>query len=697
MQAQFQETDNRTPLEKYTINLTSLAREGKIDPVIGREDEIYRTIQILSRRSKNNPVLVGDPWVGKTAIVEWIARKIVSREVPEILQDRQICTLDLTALIAWASYRGQFEERLKWLIDEVEKSEWKIILFIDELHTIVWAWATEGSSDAGNLLKPSLARGRIKVIGATTLAEYRKYIEKDGALERRFQPVPVEEPSRDDALAILRWLKERYETFHGVQISDDAIVSAVDFSIRYIWERKLPDKAIDLLDEATSSVKMRTFSRPVALDKLEKEIRSLEIEREAIKDEKEKKIRLDELREELEEKKKNLKNLSDIWEHARWEREKIRSLRDEIFVLERKAEDLTQAWEYSRVAEIRYGKIPEKQKELQILEENITLDDTVRSSDVASIVWKWTGIPVWKLLESESSLYSYLEDELGEYVIWQHHALEKVAEALRRSKAGLSDSRKPIGSFLFLGPTGVGKTETAKALARVLWNDPNAYIRLDMSEYMESHSVSRLIGAPPWYVGYEEGGQLTEAVRRHPYSVILLDEVEKAHRDVWNVFLQILDEGFVTDGKWRRVNMRNTIIIMTSNLITEQSSDDVSLRKELQKYFRVEFLNRIDDIILYNPLTEKDTEFIVKLLLASVEKKLLEKTIAVLWHDTLIQKIASLGYDEELGARPLARAITEYIINPLSKKILLGELLEGENIEVSLDTENHLLIQKNPT
>ena len=690
MQSQFQEGDNRTPIEKYTINLTEMAKQGKIDPVIGREDEIYRTIQILSRRSKNNPCLVWDPWVGKTAIVEWIARKIVAREVPEMLLDREIRTLDLTSLIAGASYRWQFEERLKGVIDEVEKSEWKIILFIDELHTIVGAgW--EGMSDAGNLLKPSLARGRIKVIGATTLMEYRKYIEKDGALERRFQPVPVEEPSREDTLAILRWLKERYETFHGIAISDDAIISAVDLSIRYIGERKLPDKAIDLLDEATSSVKMRVHSRPVELDKLEKEIRSLEIEKQAIKWEKEKSSRLEELQWELSEKKSRFETMQTEWESLKKSRDSIQKLRDEIASLELKAEEMTYNSEYSKVAELRYSKIPEKKKQLETLESDAKMDQTVRSDDIAKIVEKWTGIPVGKLLEKEGKIYMHLEESLGEYVIGQNEAIQKISHALRRSKAWLSDPNRPIGSFLFLGPTWVGKTETAKALCQILWNDPNAYIRLDMSEYMESHSVARLIWAPPGYVGYEEGGQLTEAVRRHPYSVILLDEVEKAHPDVWNIFLQIFDEGKLTDGKGRTVNMKNTIIIMTSNIwsqyindITDKEERKKKIHDELRKYFRIEFLNRIDDIIIYESLTDNIIRRITELLLQDVTKRLKEREIVVTWDQNIIDRIAVLGYDTLLGARPLKRAITEYIVNPLSEKILRGEILAGDNLLIRM-------------
>ena len=647
---------------------------------------------------------MGDPGVGKTAIVEGIARKIVAREVPEMLLDREIYTLDMTALVAGAKYRGEFEERLKGVIDEVEKSEGKIILFIDELHTIVGAGSAEGSSDAGNMLKPSLARGRIKVIGATTLAEYRKYIEKDGALERRFQPVPVEEPSRDDALAILRGLKERYEAFHGVRISDDAITSAVDFSIRYIGDRKLPDKAIDLLDEATSSVKMRAHSRPVTLDKLEKEIRSLEIEKEAIKNEKDKASRMEELTKELERKKAEFDTQKKEWEASRSERDEIQHLRDELATLEQKALDLEMEGNYQKVAEIRYVQIPEKTKKLETLESTAKLDQTVQEEDIANIIGKWTGIPVGKLLASESEIYANLDAELAKTVIGQKIALQKVANALRRSKAGLSDPRKPIGSFLFLGPTGVGKTETAKALCRILWNDPSAYIRLDMSEYMESHNVSRLVGAPPGYIGYEEGGQLTEAVRRHPYSVVLLDEVEKAHPDVWNIFLQILDEGQVTDGKGRVVNMKNTIIIMTSNigshLISEGkvSSDGEKipdeLLAELRKYFRIEFLNRIDDIVMYDALTEDDIAKIAHLMLAEISSRLLLQNIAIEWSDDLVQRIAVLGYDPSLGARPLKRAITDYIVNPLSEKILLGEVGEGERIEAKFDEKDNLIVTK---
>ena len=647
---------------------------------------------------------MGDPGVGKTAIVEGIARKIVAREVPEMLLDREIYTLDMTALVAGAKYRGEFEERLKGVIDEVEKSEGKIILFIDELHTIVGAGSAEGSSDAGNMLKPSLARGRIKVIGATTLAEYRKYIEKDGALERRFQPVPVEEPSRDDALAILRGLKERYEAFHGVRISDDAITSAVDFSIRYIGDRKLPDKAIDLLDEATSSVKMHAHSRPVTLDKLEKEIRSLEIEKEAIKNEKDKASRMEELTKELERKKAEFDTQKKEWEASRSERDEIQHLRDELATLEQKALDLEMEGNYQKVAEIRYVQIPEKTKKLETLESTAKLDQTVQEEDIANIIGKWTGIPVGKLLASESEIYANLDAELAKTVIGQKIALQKVANALRRSKAGLSDPRKPIGSFLFLGPTGVGKTETAKALCRILWNDPSAYIRIDMSEYMESHNVSRLVGAPPGYIGYEEGGQLTEAVRRHPYSVVLLDEVEKAHPDVWNIFLQILDEGQVTDGKGRVVNMKNTIIIMTSNigshLISEGkvSSDGEKipdeLLAELRKYFRIEFLNRIDDIVMYDALTEDDIAKIAHLMLAEISSRLLLQNIAIEWSDDFVQRIAVLGYDPSLGARPLKRAITDYIVNPLSEKILLGEVGEGERIEAKFDEKDNLVVTK---
>lgn len=706
MEWHFEPSDTHSLLEKFTINLTEQARAGKIDPVIGREDEIYRTIQILSRRSKNNPVLVGDPWVGKTAIVEGIARKIVAREVPEMLLDREIRTLDLTSILAGAKYRGEFEERLKGVIDEVEKSEGRIILFIDELHTIVWAGAAEGWGDAGNILKPSLARWRIKVIGATTIAEYRKYIEKDGALERRFQPVPVEEPSRDDSLAILRGLKERYETFHGVRIRDDAITSAVDLSIRYIGDRKLPDKAIDLLDEATSSVKMRAHSRPVALDKLDKEIRSLEIEKEAIKEEKERWRRLKEVEEELGEKKALFEEMKKKWETTKQERDRMQKLHDSIVALEEKALDLETKGEYRIVAEIRYSEIPEKKKALAELERNTNIGSGVMADDVALIVGKWTGIPVGKLLESEWAIYAHLEEKLWEYVIGQKEALEHVAHALRRNKAWLSDPWKPIGSFLFLWPTWVGKTETAKALCRVLWNDPNSYIRLDMSEYMESHSVARLIGAPPWYIGYDEGWQLSDAVRRHPYSVILLDEVEKAHPDVWNIFLQILDEWLLTDGKGRKVNMKNTIIIMTSNIGSDMITLDTvrhekdqrklpeGMLDELRKYFRIEFLNRIDDIILFQSLSKNEITSITRLMLSDIEKRLWERDIRISWDESVLDRMGVLWFDPVFGARPLKRTITEYIMNPLSEKILLHEIEDGARITLALDTQDRLIVSK---
>lgn len=691
--------EQQNPIDLYTINLTEQAKTGKIDPVIGREDEIYRTIQILARRSKNNPCLVGDPWVGKTAIVEGIARKIVAREVPEILLDREIRTLDLTWLIAGAKYRGEFEERLKGVVDAVEASEGKIILFIDELHTIVGAWGGEGSSDAGNLLKPALARGRIKVIGATTLMEYRKYIEKDGALERRFQPVSVEEPSREDALAILRGLKERYETFHGVSITDDAIVSAVDLSIRYIGERRLPDKAIDLLDESASSVKMRMHSRPVELDKLEKEIRSLEIEKQAIKTEKDKTQRLRELDIELDEKKENAKKRLQDWQESQTKRISIQTLREEIIELENRANILESQGEYREVAMIRYGSLPEKKSTLGTLESEAQFDERVTDRDIAQVVEKWTGIPAGKLLVTESELYIHLEAELGKQVIGQTEAITKLAHALRRNRAWLSDPNRPIGSFLFLGPTGVWKTETAKALANTLWNSPDAYIRLDMSEYMEAHSVSRLIWASPGYVGYDEGGQLTEAVRRHPYSVILLDEVEKAHPDVWNIFLQILDDGHVTDGKGRRVDMRHTIIIMTSNigshmiLETQDSTElEKRIRAELGKYFRIEFLNRLDDIVVYHALTPDEVRAIAHLLLEDLTRRLKGQGITVTWETSLIDTLVELGYESELGARPLKRVIMERVINPLSEKVLRGEIHEGSDISLGFNEVHSLRV-----
>ena len=688
-------------LEKYTINLVEQARKWKIDPVIGREEEIRRTMQILARRSKNNPVLVGDPWVGKTAIVEWIARKIVEGDVPDTLRNKTLLTLDLGALIAGAKYRGEFEDRLKTVIKEVTKSEGDIILFIDELHTIVGAGNQEGGADASNLLKPALARGEIKIIGATTLAEYRKYIEKDGALERRFQPVIVDEPTHDDAIAILRGLKEKYEVFHGIEISDSAIVGAVELATKYIPDRKLPDKAIDLIDEAASSVKMSSVSKPVELDKMEKEIRTLEIEREALK--REKSWVSDETKEKNERKIAELREIYNA-KIAKWQKEKdlitkLKSNKERIDALKLEAINLERQSDFNNVARIRYSEIPTLEKENEVILQELNdlqkkgesfLRERVDIEDIASVIAKWTGIPVGRLVETEREKYLHLFERLKEHVIGQDDALEKVSQAILRSKAWLSDPDKPIGSFLFLGPTGVGKTETAKALAEELFNDPHAMIRIDMSEYMESHAVARLIWAPPGYIGHDEGGQLTEAVRRKPYSVILLDEIEKAHPDIFNVFLQILDDGRLTDGKWRVVSFKNSIIIMTSNAIRELPSDishdekerEKHIRLTLQKYFRPEFLNRIDDIVLYNSLSESMLESIVHILLRDIEKMLWDKNIEVTWSESLIKHLVMIWYDPEFGARPLKRAITREIMNHIATEIVANRIHAGQHITV---------------
>lgn len=688
-------------LKKYTIDLVEMAKKGKIDPVIGREEEIHRTIQILSRRTKNNPVLIGDPGVGKTAIVEGIARKIVEGDVPDVLKNKRILTLDLGALIAGAKYRGEFEERLKGVLKEVEKSDGGVILFIDEVHTIVGAGNQEGSADAGNLLKPALARGAIKVIGATTINEYRKYIEKDQALERRFQQVMVDEPSMDDAIAILRGIKDKYEAFHGIKITDRAIVSAVELSVKYIADRKLPDKAIDLIDEAAASVKMSSTSKPIELDKLEKEIRSMEIEREAVKAEKiqDQKI-MNELEKALAGKQEEFRTKLSKWQRekdliisVKTNKEKIESLKNEALELERDAD-------YAGVARIRYGEIPVLEKTIDSVERELGeiqkkgesfLREKVDIEDIAQIIAKWTRIPVGKLVEGEGEKYLHLFERLSSHVVGQDNALCLVSEAIQRNKAGLSDPEKPIGSFLFLGPTGVGKTETAKALAEELFNDPHAMIRIDMSEYGEAHTVARLIGSPPGYIGHEEGGQLTEAVRRKPYSVILFDEIEKAHTDVFNVFLQILDDGRLTDGKGRTVSFKNTIIIMTSNVgsrLIETTSDEKELTKsimgELKNHFRPEFLNRIDDIVVYNPLSESVLGGIVDILLQDVTNLLAEKHIMVTYDASLKKELITTGYDREFGARPLKRAITRMVINPLSTKILSGELTEGMDVKLRM-------------
>lgn len=713
-------------LKKYTIDLIDQAKKWKIDPVIGRDEEIRRAIQILARRSKNNPVLIGDPGVGKTAIVEWIAIRIISGEVPDALLSKKILTLDLWAMIAGAKYRGEFEERLKSVIDEVEKSEGEIILFIDEIHTIVWAWASEWSTDAGNLLKPALARGRIKVIGATTINEYRKYIEKDAALERRFQPVMVDEPNREDALTILRWIKDKYETFHAIKITDAALVSAVDMSMRYLPDRKLPDKAIDLIDEAASALKIGSTSKPTEIDTIDKKIHSLQIEREAlIREQKEKsdngnKARIVDIERELANLQEEQKKL-----HAAYEDEKnimhdLKKIRIDREKLTLQAEQLERDADYATVAEIRYKKIPSldaEQKKLESIAQARRLDgrsffrDTVDTEDIASVVSRWSWVPVGKLIQTENDKYLHLFEHLKSSVKWQDHALKSVSEAVQRSKAWLSDTHRPIGSFLFLWPTGVGKTETAKALANALFDHSGAFIRIDMSEYGESHSVARLIWSPPGYIWHEEGGQLTEAVRRKPFSVLLFDEIEKAHPDVYNVFLQILDDGHLTDGKWRTVDFRNTIIIMTSNIGSEKimdffseekgghNVDDIQMKAlndmiigQLRNHLRPELINRIDDIIVYKPLWDDTLRSIIDLELAKVSTMLRAKDIRVTWDKSVHDYLMKHGIDRQFWARPLRRAVTKYIINPLSQSLLENTIHEGNAIRVTFEKDKIWLI-----
>jgi ATP-dependent Clp protease ATP-binding subunit ClpB len=681
---QSSQADTRSALEKYGIDLVAEAKAGKIDPVIGREEEIRRTIQILSRRTKNNPTLVGEPGVGKTAIVEGIALKILEREVPENLLGKRIITLDMWALIAWAIYRGEFEKRLKNIMKEVEKSDGEIILFIDEIHTIVWAWASEWQGDASNLLKPALARGQMRVIGATTLSEYQKYIEKDSALERRFAKVMVDEPSADETLAILRGIKEKYELHHGLKITDAALEAAVKLSQKYIADRKLPDKAIDLMDEALSSVKLTAISKPVELEKLQKDLRTLEIELKAKQSEKWfPKEQLSELESKIAEKKQITHDIEKKWKQEKEILEYIRTLRSEIEELKNKALNYEREGNLWEVARIRYGLIPEKEKQLQVKEDEMKklqdsgesyLRERVTQEDIAEVISKWTGIPTSKLLESEKEKLLKLEEYLWEKVIGQQAAISAVSNAVRRARAWLSDISKPLASFLFLWPTWVGKTETAKALTEVLFDDQEAFIRIDMSEYMEKHSISRLIGSPPGYVWYEEWGQLTEAVRRKPYSVILFDEVEKAHSEVFHTLLQVLDDGRLTDSKGRVVNFKNTVIIFTSNLKEEN----------LRTFFKPEFLNRIDDIIIYESLKKEELNEIVDILMSEVLGLLAEKWITASYDDALKNHIIEVWHDSEFWARPLRRAIMKEVLNPLSYKLLNSEIKAWESIKLSL-------------
>ncbi|MDT3695284.1 MAG: ATP-dependent chaperone ClpB [Ignavibacterium sp.] len=713
--------DTYQSLEKYGRDLNELAKQGKLDPVIGRDDEIRRVLQVLTRRTKNNPVLIGEPGVGKTAIAEGIAHRIITGDVPENLKSKRIVALDMGALIAGTQFRGQFEERLKAVIKEVQESNGEIILFIDELHTLVGAGATQGAMDAANILKPALARGELHAVGATTLDEYKKHIEKDAALERRFQPVLIEEPSEEDTISILRGLKERYEVHHGVRITDGAIVAATQLSERYITDRFLPDKAIDLIDEAASKLRIEIDSMPEELDILERKVKQLEIEREALKREKDDASakRLDELEKELTALNEERTELRLHWDLEKENIQKIRSMKSEIENLKLEAERFEREGNLGKVAEIRYGKIVDLEKKLKEETKKLAdaqkdkkmLKEEVDAEDIAEVVAKWTGIPVSRMLESERSKLLRLEDELHHRVVGQDEAVAAVANAIRRSRSGLQDIHRPIGSFIFLGTTGVGKTELARALAEVLFDDEHAMIRIDMSEYMEKFSVSRLIGAPPGYVGYEEGGQLTEAVRRRPYSVVLLDEIEKAHSDVFNVLLQVLDDGRLTDNQGRTVNFKNTIIIMTSNIgshiiqdklesYNEQNAEEIlgQLREQmhdlLRRTIRPEFLNRIDEIVLFKPLLKSEIRKIVDIQLERVKKMLKEKEMILEVSDDAKDWLAQLGYDVTFGARPLKRVIQKYLINPLSQELLAGNFVDGDTIKISVGNNARLSFSK---
>lgn len=670
--------DKGNPLEKYTQNLTERAKAGKIDPVIGRNDEVRRVMQILARRTKNNPVLLGDPGVGKTAIVEGLAQRIVAGDVPETLKNKELLSLDMASLLAGASFRGQFEDRLKKLLAEVEKGAGKYILFMDEMHTLVGAGNAEGAMDAANILKPMLARGGLHAIGATTVKEYRQYIEKDAALERRFQPVYVDEPSIEDSIAILRGIKEKYEIHHGIRITDDALIAAVELSVRYITDRYLPDKAIDLVDEAASSIKIEAESMPYDLDRLKRTITQHEIEAAALKRDKTAKDRLKNLEEQVGAMRADEKKLEERWKKQKDIIGRLQKLRAQIDYFRLELEKAERDALLDQAAELKYGKIPETEKKLKELEkewnavpsEERLLREEVTEEDIASVVSRWTGIPVTRLLSSESDKLVHLEEELKKRVIGQDEALHKVAAAIRRNRAGIAEEAKPIGSFLFLGPTGVGKTETAKALAEYLFNDERALIRIDMTEYQEPHTVARLIGAPPGYVGYDEGGQLTEAVRRKPYSVVLFDEIEKANPQVFNVFLQILDDGRLTDGRGRVVNFKNTIIIMTSN------ADPTKLRT----LFRPEFLNRIDQVITYKRLTPALMEKIVDKELASVSRRLEMQHIKLDFSKAIREHLSKTGYDPDYGARPLKRAIQDTVLDELALQIIEKKIGAGSHV-----------------
>jgi ATP-dependent Clp protease ATP-binding subunit ClpB len=674
-------------LEKFGRDLTELAEQGKLDPVIGRDEEIRRVIQVLSRRTKNNPVLIGDPGVGKTAIVEGLAQRIVAGDVPEGLKGKRVWALDIGALLAGSKYRGEFEERIKAVLAEIKNAEGEIVLFIDELHTIVGAGAAEGAVDAANLLKPMLARGELRAIGATTLDEYRKHIEKDAALERRFQPVFVGEPSVSDTIAILRGLKERYEAHHGVRIRDAALVAAAVLSDRYISDRQLPDKAIDLVDEAASRLRMEIDSAPIELDEAERRARQLEIELAAMG--KESQERREPVERELAEAKERRNELAARWQREKEALDRVSEIKRKIDELRMEAERAERHGDLQRVAEIRYGELPDLERELEERAEPVEepmVKEEVDEDDVASVVARWTGIPVSRLLEGETEKLIHMEERLHQRVVGQDKAVEAVANALRRARSGLQDPNRPIGSFVFLGPTGVGKTELARALAEFMFDDERAMVRLDMSEYQEKHTVSRLVGAPPGYVGFEEGGQLTEAVRRRPYSVVLLDEIEKAHPEVFNILLQVLDDGRLTDGQGRTVDFRNTVLIMTSNVRSEEAMREV---------FRPEFLNRIDEIVEFEPLTREQISEIVELQLARLRDRLAERGLSLELTDEAKEHLAEAGWDPTYGARPLKRAIQRLVENPLALRLLEGEFEDGDTVQVDLE-DRELVFEKAP-